>query len=146
MTAKKKTPKIESMTIEQFKTFIKGLSFFDANWTPSKEQWEHIKALIDNLKVDAPTVVQHVVHAQPAQSGINLPNNPNQGEAFTGETVDPRAGQRNFLGGQQPMGQPQQRGFDKHGNPVAVNPNTTERIGTTTVLPSAIGQQSDFAL
>jgi len=50
----KKKTKIEKMTIEEFKTFIKGLSFFDENWCPNKEQWEHIKQLIDNLRPDEP--------------------------------------------------------------------------------------------
>lgn len=135
MSTKKKTQKIESMSIEQFKTFIKGLSFFDENWTPNKEQWEHIKLLIDNLKVES--VVQSIMAPHQNREIGNLPNDPYQGESFT-ESVDPRVRQSNFLGGRQSAFTDSQR------RPTAVNPNITERIGNETILPSAIGQQSDF--
>lgn len=148
MTAKKKPQKIKSMTIDEFKTYIEGMSFMNDDWVPNQAQWEQIKLLIANLKGN--TVVQHVVAPQHQHvgGGVQFPQQPqNQGEAFAaGETIDPRAaGQRNFLGGQQPMGGQQSRqAVDRNGNLVATNPKTTERIGSTTVLPSAMGEQSEF--
>lgn len=51
-----KNKKIDSMSVDQFKQFIKGLSFFDENWVPNKTQWEHIKELIDHLKPEVTTI------------------------------------------------------------------------------------------
>lgn len=45
-----KKVKIEPMTITQFKSKLEGIEMFqDENWVPSKEQWELIKEMIDNI-------------------------------------------------------------------------------------------------
>ena len=73
MAKPKKSAVIEEMTVKQFQTWIKGLcAFQDDGWLPNKNQWEHIRQLIDNLQ-ETTTVVQQVVsHAQQ----IHIPTQP----------------------------------------------------------------------
>jgi hypothetical protein len=65
MTNKKQKPKgkssVPSMTIQEFKIWIKGLSAFqDESWFPNKVQWEHITQLIDNLDLGQSTQHQNM--------------------------------------------------------------------------------------
>jgi hypothetical protein len=80
---KSKTVIVEKMTVPEFKTWIKGLcAFQDDNWLPNKNQWEHIRQLIDSLDE---TKVQQMNTFTPGQNGqntsVSLPSNPSQGEA-----------------------------------------------------------------
>lgn len=78
---KNKTVIVEKMTVSEFKTWIKGLcAFQDDNWLPNKNQWEHIRQLIDSLDESRQVVTHHNVMSN-GNNAIALPSNPSQGEA-----------------------------------------------------------------
>lgn len=53
--AKGGTIKVETMSLNQFRSYLKGIMFVGGpTWRPDREQWEAIVAIIDKLTVDAP--------------------------------------------------------------------------------------------
>lgn len=53
--AKGGTIKVEAMSLNQFRSYLKGIMFVGGpTWRPDREQWEAIVAIIDKLTVDAP--------------------------------------------------------------------------------------------
>ncbi len=48
--------KVETMSLNQFRSYLKGIMFVGGpTWRPDREQWEAIVAIIDKLTVDSPT-------------------------------------------------------------------------------------------
>lgn len=55
-TAKGGSIKVEPMTLDQFRSYLKGIMFVGGpSWRPDREQWEAIVAIIDKLTVDTAT-------------------------------------------------------------------------------------------
>ena len=53
--AKGGTIKVEAMSLDQFRSYLKGIMFVGGpTWRPDREQWEAIVAIIDKLTVDTP--------------------------------------------------------------------------------------------
>lgn len=53
--AKGGTIKVETMSLGQFRSYLKGIMFVGGpTWRPDRDQWEAIVAIIDKLTVDAP--------------------------------------------------------------------------------------------
>jgi hypothetical protein len=58
--------KVEAMSLNQFRSYLKGIMFVGGpTWRPDRDQWEAIVAIIDKLTVDAPQQ-QAVTYTQPA--------------------------------------------------------------------------------
>lgn len=116
------------MTIDEFKSFIKGLAFFDENWHPSQDQWKHILTLIDNLKIPevktayAPQQgemsyagnpaygVQPNFPDQPDQTGYVA--SPQQRGLASGDFNNPKVGTRAVIDGKSDYIKPSAKGAD----------------------------------
>jgi len=72
--AKGGTIKVETMSLDQFRSYLKGIMFVGGpTWRPDRDQWEAIVAIIDKLTVNtpqqqAPAYVQPV-YTQAASAG-----------------------------------------------------------------------------
>jgi hypothetical protein len=65
------TIKVETMSLNQFRSYLKGIMFVGGpTWRPDRDQWEAIVAIIDKLTVDAPqqqaAAYTQPVYTQPA--------------------------------------------------------------------------------
>jgi len=50
--------KVETMSLNQFRSYLKGIMFVGGpTWRPDRDQWEAIVAIIDKLTVDGPVPV-----------------------------------------------------------------------------------------
>lgn len=65
--------KVEAMSLDQFRSYLKGIMFVGGpTWRPDREQWEAIVAIIDKLTIDSPQQQQRPAPQQqsyPVQQG-----------------------------------------------------------------------------
>lgn len=76
--AKGGTIKVETMSLNQFRSYLKGIMFVGGpTWKPDREQWEAIVSIIDKLTIDAPQqqpVANSVSYAIPQSNGWDQTN------------------------------------------------------------------------
>lgn len=76
--AKGGTIKVETMSLNQFRSYLKGIMFVGGpTWKPDREQWEAIVSIIDKLTIDTPQQPQPVAaatYAMPQSNGWDQTN------------------------------------------------------------------------